>query len=1366
MKVPCLSLVFVTAGICAGTAAAIPPNLVENAAASAGSMASATPDGKYGVLRLCDGEKSTHWASAGASLPQWVRLEWPQPVRLDTVVIDIFCRQAAHIYAPWKAFLVRASTGAELSQALAAGDPEVVIARFEEAQEVEWVEVRITDVHERKTYVGINEIGVYSDPDRRIRPRRPAASAKPKDEVRISARPEHPTVYVTPDDVARARRNAADTAWGKTTAAGIVSQADGWLEQDDEYWLQFLPPPGACYAYGFTGCPICGASFGTWGGARCRWDLPGKTTCAKGHVLPDSAHPDDGTGYVGPDGRSHYFLGIWHAWVTEKWTRNALPPLAHAYALTGDERYAERAAFLIDALASIYAESTSGSWDYPSRPPSGRFNRPWYQTARNLVVFVEAYDLIYASKTLEKPSLRPTLEASFPPGPTPQQRAVGTKDAKGESWAGMTRRENVDLNLMRNSAHYCYAKTFGGRLHNGHADYMRGALAVGALLGIPEYAHNSVESPYSIYAMLANNCDRDGRYYETALGYALHARSLYLTFVEPLRNWRCAKYPEGVDLFADPRMRSFYHLPDLVMQTAGHSPNFGDAGPDNRIRHQRPAPHSATDYAYAERLYAGCSGSARDEFGRILMFLAKGDVARARARSNLQRWLLYHAEPVSSDTPADLPPDFTRRVFGSWLLGQKGIGILRDGREEDAQAALLRFGPSLNHGDLDDLGLIYYGKGWQLTYEIGYGLGSTHTQVGWGSQTVSHALVTVDETSQGGRGRAAANDVRGGSGGSVHLFAHLPSVKIMEADSPLSYARLGVTEYRRTVVLVGAGADQYLVDLFRVRGGGQHDYGVGVQTQEAVLHGLELGAEEEGSLAGVEHAWGEKIGLDGDVIGCPNQPYWNPPPGNGYGFFYDARRGRTGEAFCTEFVLGGRNDGRFRLHALPEAEREVILAKAPGLYPQHHKATYLILRNRGVGGVGAASAFACVMEPYARDLREEGTWGSVELWGMLKGSRGQVKHKPTLDVVLLLGTGAGDYVEFAGEAAHPGDYEVAARILQAPSYGTVSLRVDGERVGEPFNACHPSINGPVRVSFGTLRLTAGVHTFRFRMEDAPAHFVGVSALIVRPSDGEAREETAEPLPVLDHVERVPVAGEGGDTTPVGVHARRNGRDEYVFSAGLEDTVHRAETTAGAVSWRGAVVFLACRGGAVEALATHGAWDVRVGAKGYGPRVGVLQGKVTGIDYDERWVDVDCALPGDLRDACVTFRNPRYSRNTGYRVYGVTRSASGSRIELGPQPMLLGQGRVHHIASEEKLFSDIPHDYACPRLGGGDSRFFDGKLVANGTGASTHLRQVLFATPMELRVDSTEAFSEGDTLFYYDVQVGDTFTIPTAWELGE
>ena len=1187
-------------------------NLAVQATPSA--MSAASPeDGKYGSPRFLDEKKATHWASrSGYKLPHWVKLDWKEPVLLDTVTVDIFARHGSNLYAYWKAAQVELGDGTTAGVEFQPDDSDWAMFRFDKPVRTNSLILRISAVYDKKTYLGINEIGVFLDPRRLIEPPRKLARPKRSEELDVLGGRPHPIVYINQKDLARARQNAEATGWGKAEKAKILAEAAKWLKHDEAHWLKFLPEPGACYAYGFTACPICGSPCGTWGGARCSWDLPQAVVCAKGHVLPDAEHPDDGTGYTASDGRIHYMIGSWNSWVTEQWTRGALPSLAHAYALTGDEKYARRAAFFFDALGGIYAESTSGSWDYPSRPPSGRFARPWYQVARNLVVFVDAYDLIYGSRALDEPSLRPSLEATFPKGPTPQKRAAGTTDAKGKSWPGMTRRENIDLNMMRDGAYYCYSHTFSGMLHNGHADYMRGALAVGLLLGIPEYVYHTVESPFSIYAMLANNADRDGRYYETAMGYAMHARDLYLTFVGPLGNWRSDKYPQGIKLFDDPRMRSFYYLPDSVMNMAGHVPNFGDCGPDNKQRFPSKLPFSAHDIAFAEHLYAAGSGRQKDDLGKMLNHICGGDVEAARRSSSIRRWLLYHADPLPDSQESKLDADLEHRVFGSWFLGQKGIVILRDGEGPDAQGVLLRYGPSLNHGDLDDLGLLYYGKGWQLPYEIGYGLGSTHSQVGWASQTVSHALVTVNEASQSG-----------GSGGSLHLFADLPSLKLTEADSPLSYSSQGVRQYRRTVALVGSGKDQYLIDLFRVRGGNRHDYGIGVQGQDFKVRNVELGAEEDGSLAGTEHAWGEKIGRDGDIAGFPNKPYWRAPPGNGYGFFYDMRRGSAERPCHADWSLGGANGTQFRVHLLPEPKTEVILAKAPGLYPHNRNASYLLARRNGTDLV---SRFAAVMEPYAK--------------------------------------------------------------------------ADG----------------------------------------SPAS------------------------PILDLAERVDVECEDdSEVAPIGVHVRRHGRDEYLFSAGPDAARKTARTAFGEIEWRGAALFIAAQGKSVQTLATVGAWDVRLDGKPCGPRLGIFSGTVVGLNHEERWVETDSQFTPDECDApAVYFSNPGYSRNTAYRIYGIQPTADGTRISLGPQSMLLGQGRVHQL-EPGTIRSDVPHEYTRSVVGGSNPRFFDGKLVTNQSGASTRIKTMEFGTPTKLQVESTEGFQPGDTLYYYDVQEGDRLTIPTAWE---
>jgi len=115
------------------------------------------------------------------------------------------------------------------------------------------------------------------------------------------------------------------------------------------------------------------------------------------------------------------------------------------------------------------------------------------------------------------------------------------------------------------------------------------------------------------------------------------------------------------------------------------------------------------------------------------------------------------------------------------------------------------------------------------------------------------------------------------------------------------------------------------VDVFRVHGGRQHDYIIGVQTQDIMTDGIALGPEEEGSLAGLENAWGEKQGPDGDIKDYPNKPYWNPPPGSGYGFFYDARAGTATSPFHVDCNIAGRNDAHLRIHCLPEPETTAIV---------------------------------------------------------------------------------------------------------------------------------------------------------------------------------------------------------------------------------------------------------------------------------------------------------------------------------------------------------------------------------------------------------------------------------------------------------
>jgi hypothetical protein len=754
----------------------------------------------------------------------------------------------------------------------------------------------------------------------------------PLSEIIVRGNKNHPCVNITPEDVIAAKKRVAKYEWAKKNYNSIIKAADKWLKESDQYWLKFLPEKGACYAYGFTGCPICGSKTGTWGDANCSWDNPGHVKCTKGHVLPDAEHPDNGKGYVAPDGRTHYFVGQWNAWVTEQW-RGVPYILGQAYLLTGDERYAERGLMFLDAMASIYKESDKGSWDYPDPKTSGRFARPLYQVARSLVIYADSYDFLYNSPAADKPSLR----------------------------AGMTRRKNIEENMLLDGAYYCYTHSGKGYLTNGQADYMRGALAVGCLLDIPEYIDAAVKSPFSINVMLANNIDRDGRYYETSEGYAMHARNLYMTYAEPLLNLRNKEYPHGLNLYDDPRVQATITLPDLRFQLAGRRPNYGDCAPEPGYLDPKKPLFSDADYEFMEQLYANTSDKNKQhEYGQMLNCLAENNVDQVRSKYNFD-WLLWHAREATN-VKGELPVKLKNDVNRSWLAGARGVALLRQGD----QAALLRYGPSIYHGHDDDLGLIYNANGYELSYEIGYGLASTHCQVGWSNTTISHGLVTVNEK----------NQFEGeGSGGSLLGFAALPSVQFADANSPLSYSKEGVKEYRRSLVLVKGG---YLVDCFQVEGGNQHDYSFGSLGTSLEPFGVKDLKTTQGSLA-EGYEWGEKIGVDGDINGYANKTAWIAPPGNGYGFFYNVRKAQSNggtwggtwnistvrpsnlkAVWDNNSVVSNEHDTKLRLFMAGDPS-EPVFANAPGLYPNLPKSSYVLARR---SGKDLKSTFLAVYEPF------------------------------------------------------------------------------------------------------------------------------------------------------------------------------------------------------------------------------------------------------------------------------------------------------------------------------------------------------------------------------------------------------------------
>ena len=734
----------------------------------------------------------------------------------------------------------------------------------------------------------------------------------------------HPHLYITPKDIERAKVNVERSPWTAETYQKIVADAEKWASMSEEQLRHIVPSPGAYFAYGFSGCPECGKSWPLWGaGGICDLNHPGAVKCpACGKVFPDEQHPDNGDGWVDPkSGRKYYFVGCYNSYVAQTLTLTALDNLSNAYAITGDERYARTAAIIFDEIARIYPTCTVGSIDYPNAP-GGRFERTEYQVARVLVFFARYYDLLYNSPALD-----------------------GASQA-GES----TIRKSIEERVLKNGAAFCFEKGNSGKygLTNGEADYVRGVLSVGLVLDMQEYVDWALTGPYCVFNFLENNLDRDGQYYETSVGYSEHALSLYFDMAEMLINYKTSEHPDGINLYKHPKFANALVRGEFDILCAGHSPRFGDWSPDCKKIENADAPMIFT-CAAIERVYHRSAPEDRKNLASMLKAAAGGDVegARASASSYHKSWLLFHAEPLPETPDRGIEAE-------SKLLDGRGIAILRSGDGLDGRAALVRYGPSVCHGHMDDLNINLYALGRELTYDFGYSLGSAHVQTGWAKQTASHNLVVVNEKSQ----------ITGQTGGSVQLFAGSNGIQISEVSSEASYKSEGVSIYRRTLAILDTGRDSsYMVDIFRVSGGDKHDLMWHAYGEKLETTGVELGdVQKIGSLAGPEYDWGTKVGPDGDITGQADKgPYWVAPPQNGYGFLYDVRRGKIEDGCSALWTVDSKAGDMFQVSLLPPPDCELVTASGPAILQSLPTADFAIVRRTGKD---LTSTFMSVLQPF------------------------------------------------------------------------------------------------------------------------------------------------------------------------------------------------------------------------------------------------------------------------------------------------------------------------------------------------------------------------------------------------------------------
>ncbi len=755
--------------------------------------------------------------------------------------------------------------------------------------------------------------------------------------------------YYTAEQISQARDNVAKYDWAKQKVETAKKAVQWVLDMPDEELWEFIPSadtPRALNVHFSSDCPIHGKEIYK-AGNHYPWiisrDQPFKVKCpVGGEVYPSNDYEawtkggkkekldthqkyvDDGFGYVDEQGNRYWFVGYYIFW--QRWRTDILPvipQLAFVYQMTGDARYAHKAAIMLAHIAQEYPKmdykkQAYHNGDYPA-PCSGKILDLDWEGDGTIVPLSIAYDHIYDS--LDK-------DADL----TQFLAGKGVLNA----------RDFIEANFLQEGA-----KAIETGIVHGNMNYQNQLATVATILDNhdPKKGYTTeqmvdwiMNGGGEMSTMLYNGISRDGIGSEESIGYSTIWCSAFYDLAERLK-------PLGYNLLDNPKLKA---MSDFYIRSAvlgKYSPKIGDTG---SITEVNGPIWSSYLFAKAYRLWGD------PEFARVL---------------NITGW----PEPSIFDNPAK--NDAMKKEAGK--LGKEpslksrnlcgyGLGILESGEGDNKRAISMFYGCSgAWHGHADRLNIEMWAKGKEILPEFGYPLHWGFRADYFTRSTPSHYCVEIDENAQ----RKLS--------GHLNLFVSAPEVQVMDASAEDAYP--GVASlYRRTVAMVDVSPeDSYVVDVFRVKGGKQHDYIFhGLPFGEFSTSGLDMGpVQSKGSLAG------EDIPAGSDF----DSKYGD----GGLQYFFNPRRANPTGLWSANWL---QKDGGLglRMTMLPGSAQEAIVTDfdpdpRPGA-PSNME--FVFARNKG-----SDSTYLSVIEPYKdktfiRDIRPIKT-GDGNTVGVQVHSRGR-----------------------------------------------------------------------------------------------------------------------------------------------------------------------------------------------------------------------------------------------------------------------------------------------------------------------------------------------------------------------------------------
>ncbi len=748
-------------------------------------------------------------------------------------------------------------------------------------------------------------------------------------------------------DLERARRNAERLDWARDMVDRIVRDADFWARFSDETLFAMVPTqnPMALTVAQYDGCPIHGGNRSTLEGDllhpyqwRCNlggeWWYHGIEVVNPGTGVPVRM-VDDGPGWTAPpgfpnSGVTYYFVGAYRCYLLYRLFSSPYAPqtgeghqgrpasqaLALAYAFTGERKYAHKAGVLLNRLADVYGRLQGikegyEAYDRSKDPIRGYVGEASGREQSFLHNVALTYDLVFEAIG-EDEDLVGFFEA---------------RDGRG----GPEATSDINFNIHRNL--FAYAYEFLDRtLPIAGGDFLTSSLycllEVGACMQNGAMIRQALEAPTGLYNVMSNSFFRDGKFWYDSIGYGAGNIRGALNAAEWTLGFQDGEYfTSPVDLYRDPkfRLREMMEFASAV-DCDGRVPMIGDTGGGRNSVLRTP--YSLEDEIGYLRL-----PEARDLYAHRILAGTGGNPDAARKDGDL--YLLFHCEPWNETVKAG------RESSGSDVLHDSGFCILRAGDEQAGRRhVVLNYGKgNRGHGHMDKLAVNIIAFGYDLSADLGYPPSWVAPKKdGWETHTASHFTAVID-----GRNQVFAT-------GSLNLLVEGPWVRLADASAERAYPDLAKL-YRRAVALVPVDDERaYVVDLFRVSGGSEHDYSFHSWAGEnaerfdiALSGGASFEKQADGTLAG------------------PDVPFGEAP---GYGYVKDVARARMDRGVTAAWRTEEDGAG-IRLHMTGEAGSTVITGLAEGTGLQGHSPwdRYVIVRRSGRHG--KENRFAGVLEPFS-----------------------------------------------------------------------------------------------------------------------------------------------------------------------------------------------------------------------------------------------------------------------------------------------------------------------------------------------------------------------------------------------------------------